>query len=447
MKKVISIILCAAMLIAATLAVVPVSAAGSLNIGTTAKVSDPLEGTGTLTVTLTVKENTGVNNLVVKLGYNADTLELVSVTNGAVFTEENGGSLSLVNTDTNPAVLYFEHNSVENVTAAGKLATVKFNIIDDMGEFNIAPEIDKENTFAADGNAPVDIDAVITNDITKNTQHVTTGLPTTIKPTCTEPGRIEKRCTTCNKLISSIVSGEALGHEWDEIERVESTVFEEGYVEYECLNCYETMRETLPKKAPASLNGTYKIEGDKLTLNLNLSNNPGINTLVAKLGYNGDALSLDSVTNGNVFCEANGGSMFQVNVANNPLVLYFEENGVSNISANGTLATLVFTVKDADADFGLVLAVDEDNTIAGGDGYVPINVPFAASTVKELNVIPGDVNGDDKVNAVDGNLLKKIVLGTVTATAEQQEAGDLNGDGKINAVDSNLLKKLILGVN
>jgi len=60
---------------------------------------------------------------------------------------------------------------------------------------------------------------------------------------------------------------------------------------------------------------------------------------------------------------------------------------------------------------------------------------------------PGDVNGDGEVNAMDMNVAKRIIAGTVTPTAEQVLAGDLSGDGVFNGVDSNYLARLISGTN
>lgn len=56
----------------------------------------------------------------------------------------------------------------------------------------------------------------------------------------------------------------------------------------------------------------------------------------------------------------------------------------------------------------------------------------------------GDISGDAKVNAVDSNLMKQIILDDAK-TPEESKFADLNGDGKINAVDMNLLKQIILG--
>ncbi len=451
MKKIISVILCISMLAASAVFAIPAAAAeGKIALSATGKVTDPMTGTGTFTLTISMKENTGVNTLNLKIGYNADTLEFDSITNGVVFSEENGGAMSVADTASNPIALYFEHTGYENIAATGKIVTIKFNIIDDMGEFDFTYQVDEENTYAVDGdNLPVSLNITAANDVSKTTQHVNTALPTTIKPTCTEPGRIEKRCFTCNKIISVLPNGDALGHDWDEIDRVEPTETSDGYVEYECLRCYETKTEILPKKevTPGVIKGKYTVEEGTLTLTLDLSKNPGLNTLVTLLGYNKDALKIVSVTNGNVFCDATGGSMFTVNLENDPLLLYFDENNVGNIKANGTLATLVFEVLDENADFGFTLAVDEDGHYAVSDEYLPVDMPIEVSTVEEANFIPGDLDGDGKVNAADSNLMKKIVLGIVEPTDIQLKAGDLNGDGKINASDYNLLKKLILGID
>ncbi len=198
---------------------------------------------------------------------------------------------------------------------------------------------------------------------------------------------------------------------------------------------------TVSAAAPASLNGEYTVDGNKLTLKLVLKNNPGINTLVAGLAYDGEALTIDTVTNGDVFSAANNGSMFDVNTANNPLILYFDENGVGNITANGTVVTIVFTVNQTKDDYGFILTVDNDNTFACGEGIVPVDVEFGPCTVSEKNFVVGDINGDGKINAIDGNLCRRVILGT----DEFNPAADINGDGKVNAIDGNLIIGLILG--
>lgn len=138
--------------------------------------------------------------------------------------------------------------------------------------------------------------------------------------------------------------------------------------------------------------------------------------------------------------------MFDVNVENNPLIFYFDENSIGNITANGTLVTVVFTVLKESENYGLTLSVEDKNTYGCSEDITPVDILFAEPTVMETpDVTPGDINGDGKVNAVDTNLIKQIILDVITPTPEEFAAADLNDDGKVNSVDANLLKQLVLG--
>ncbi|MBQ4067305.1 MAG: DUF4091 domain-containing protein, partial [Clostridia bacterium] len=47
-------------------------------------------------------------------------------------------------------------------------------------------------------------------------------------------------------------------------------------------------------------------------------------------------------------------------------------------------------------------------------------------------VVSGDVNGDGAVNAMDVNVARRLISGSVTPSAAQNKAGDVNGDGTFN---------------
>ena len=63
-------------------------------------------------------------------------------------------------------------------------------------------------------------------------------------------------------------------------------------------------------------------------------------------------------------------------------------------------------------------------------------------TVKS-NFLPGDIDGDSRLTAMDSNLLKRIVAGATSA--EGLLSADVNGDGTVNAIDSNILRRTIAG--
>ncbi|MBQ8914969.1 MAG: hypothetical protein IJ046_02180 [Clostridia bacterium] len=46
---------------------------------------------------------------------------------------------------------------------------------------------------------------------------------------------------------------------------------------------------------------------------------------------------------------------------------------------------------------------------------------------------------------MDSNLLKKIIIGLISATDAKLSIADLNGDGTVNSKDSNCLAYLVAG--
>gem|GEM_PF-3881701 len=59
--------------------------------------------------------------------------------------------------------------------------------------------------------------------------------------------------------------------------------------------------------------------------------------------------------------------------------------------------------------------------------------------------LPGDLNADGSVNALDLQLEVNVILGTETNTTIKAKA-DLNGDGQANALDLQQLVNKVLGL-
>jgi hypothetical protein len=60
-------------------------------------------------------------------------------------------------------------------------------------------------------------------------------------------------------------------------------------------------------------------------------------------------------------------------------------------------------------------------------------------------VLYGDINGDEKVNALDLLYIKRHILKTDILTQARLEAADVNKDDKINALDLLIVKRYVLG--
>lgn len=93
-----------------------------------------------------------------------------------------------------------------------------------------------------------------------------------------------------------------------------------------------------------------------------------------------------------------------------------------------------------------------DNAELTGDSIAEIIVSEGTLTVYgkkikvEVEIIPGDIDGDGKVTVMDINIGKRLVAGALTATERQLKACDLNGDGVYNGVDANALLRLVSGI-
>ena len=66
-------------------------------------------------------------------------------------------------------------------------------------------------------------------------------------------------------------------------------------------------------------------------------------------------------------------------------------------------------------------------------------------TTKRLGICLGDLNGDDKINAVDARWVLQAASGARVFDATQTAAADVNGDGKVNAVDARWILQIASG--
>ena len=80
------------------------------------------------------------------------------------------------------------------------------------------------------------------------------------------------------------------------------------------------------------------------------------------------------------------------------------------------------------------------------DNRTGINNVFFSSTL-DLNVISGDVNGDEIVNILDILLVVNHIIGYQEFSVSQYFSADMNNDSVINILDVIQIINLILGNN
>lgn len=181
--------------------------------------------------------------------------------------------------------------------------------------------------------------------------------------------------------------------------------------------------------------------GATVNVDISIQNNPSITALKISLSYPTEVLTLKSVEYKSLFSSYATGS----NKMNSPFTISWFSNDSNNESANGVLATLTFEIS-SNADEGtypIVLSYDTDDVFNSQFD----NIEFAISNgaVVVTNSIPGDSNGDKKVNMKDIVFLQQYLNGwNVTIDTK---AADVNGDSKVNMKDIVLLQQYMNGWN
>lgn len=195
-----------------------------------------------------------------------------------------------------------------------------------------------------------------------------------------------------------------------------------------------TVNKTVDENAPQIIVESKRANtGKQIELTLSLKNNPGIAGLAVSLKYDESVLTLVEVRKGDMFSGFDSGKN-----------ITWDES--SNVTADGTLATLVFSVADTAAPGDYAIQVIprsctdenvEDVTLTPVNGVVTV-----------VDVVYGDVNGDGKIDMKDVVLLRKYIVNydydTESSSVAVELGADANGDGKIDMKDVVLLRKYIV---
>lgn len=116
---------------------------------------------------------------------------------------------------------------------------------------------------------------------------------------------------------------------------------------------------------------------------------------------------------------------------------------------NAELSIEVSCTVDGEKVYECVLCGDSYSEAVAAKGHSFADGACTVCGEKDPSAVPeytpGDLTGDGFVNAMDVNIAKRILSGSVTPTAIQNLAGDVNGDGQFNGKDSNSLTRIASG--
>ncbi len=202
----------------------------------------------------------------------------------------------------------------------------------------------------------------------------------------------------------------------------------------------ETVDPDAPKITVDSASAT---PGKTVTVSVTLENNPGIWGMDLEVNYDKTQLTLTNVTNGTVFAAS---EWTAGNLAGDTYILSYEASGFDNITANGVLAVLEFTVNEtATVDSVTEIIVSYDTGDIINVSFDDISPAVVNGGIKIVDFVYGDLNGDGLVNKKD-SLLMKMYLADNTTEIDTL-AADVYADGNINKKDSLLLKQYLAGLD
>ena len=126
-------------------------------------------------------------------------------------------------------------------------------------------------------------------------------------------------------------------------------------------------------------------------------------------------------------------------------VVLFVWDDVTSLTAGGSLLDLTFTVKPGASGTAIVeIPTDSDQydfVFARGDDAAAITVNSINGALDIVALLLGDVNGDEKVNVIDANMIRRKAALLLELDEMQMLAADVNGDGKVNVIDANLIRR------
>ncbi len=145
-----------------------------------------------------------------------------------------------------------------------------------------------------------------------------------------------------------------------------------------------------------------------------------------------------------------------IEVKQDPTSVKFENSTISmkvgdmcNLTPILTPDNASTTYKWSNSDKSVADFYDEGILIAQNIGTTVITVTTAngltaSCTVKVINPVKGDVNGDFEITVKDAILVLQYNINKVSLSEAQLECADIDGSGSIDVIDAILIQKLIL---
>ncbi len=244
-----------------------------------------------------------------------------------------------------------------------------------------------------------------------------------VEPTCTQTGVEVKTCAECGEKITNIIP--ATGHFYgEEIDGIKTCIVC-GHVQVHPVEI--TVCDARANK------GQVKVP-------ITLDYNPGISTLLLKIGYDSEVFTLSEVIDGEILGEA----VHSDKLTADPYTLSWENDlETTDIPATGVIATLVFDIKEEAVMGNYSITVTKGQ--AANSALELFETSCTDGTVRFDAKLIGDINDDGEVTPADRMMLSRFIAdwdGYDTTTCNIH-AADINGDGEVDVIDRMILARFV----
>ncbi|MBQ7670070.1 MAG: leucine-rich repeat protein [Clostridia bacterium] len=243
----------------------------------------------------------------------------------------------------------------------------------------------------------------------------------TSAPTCTDAGEKTRTCSRCDETETQSV--EALGHDYEKIETIDPTCTTDGYSVYKCSRCPDSYYDDFTDALGHDF-GEWTITTATCT-------EAGEETRYCSRCDATETKALDAPGHDYVAvvteptCTEQGYTTYTCSKCGDNYV-DDQTDPVGHTPDAGTV-----TVKPTYSEKG-VRTYECTVCHATWTEEIPV-----------LPALPGDVNGDGKVNTRDIAQLKKYISNAITEEDIVFGNSDINGDGKVNTKDLSAVKRIV----
>lgn len=190
-----------------------------------------------------------------------------------------------------------------------------------------------------------------------------------------------------------------------------------------------------------TIDSPYAAAGQTVDVNVMIKDNVGIFGAILTFEFPSE-LTLQSVTQGQAFENLD---VSLPDSLTSPYTIFCD--GIDTpATADGTIITFSFLVSEnaeANAKLPVMVSYLEGDVVDSEFKDLELNIENGNVTV--IDYIPGDVNGDGRVNTVDVTWIRRYRMGGYDLGAFNEAAADVNDDGRINTIDVTLIRRYRMG--